>query len=121
MRVLVVDDDEMVRTVCCGMLRLLQHDVVTATSGPDAIEQIAAPDAHFDLILLDESMPQMSGRETLAQLSSLGLQIPVILCTGRMVTPGDLAESAGGRPIAVLSKPFNLQGLQSALSSVPQN
>lgn len=121
MKVLVVDDDEMVRTVCSGLLRLLQHDVVTATSGPDAIEQIMAPDAHFDLILLDESMPRMSGRETLAQLVSLGMRIPVILCTGKMVTPEDFAEPAENRPIAVLSKPFSLQGLQSALSSVPQN
>jgi two-component system, cell cycle sensor histidine kinase and response regulator CckA len=117
-RILVVDDDEMVRSVCCGMLRLLQHEVLTAASGSEAIEQVVAQESRFDLILLDDAMPQMSGRETLAQLFALGSRIPVIICTGRVVTPEEFAESVQNRPIAVLSKPFNLRGLQSALALV---
>jgi len=128
LKVLVVDDDEMVRAVCSGMLRLLKHDVVTAAGGQEAIEQIVEQESRFDVILLDDAMPQMSGRETLAKLLALDVRIPVILCTGKLVTPAEFSESAKGestkgeptrgQPVSVLSKPFNLKSLQSALAAV---
>ncbi len=123
MKVLVVDDDEMVRSVCSGMLRLLEHEVVTAAGGSEAIGKIVEETSQFNVILLDDAMPQMSGRETLAQLFALGIRIPVIFCTGKLVTPEELAETpqgepTPGQPVVVLSKPFNLQGLQSALAAV---
>ena len=93
----------------------MQHEAVAVASGAEAIELVAATESRFDLILLDESMPGMSGRETLAQLLALGCKVPVVICSGKNVTIESFATSTVGQPAAVLAKPFTLRSLQSAL------
>jgi CheY-like chemotaxis protein len=114
-KVLVVDDDQMVLSVCSAMLNVMQHEAVTVASGAEALEHLALNESRFDLILLDESMPGMSGRETLLQLRALGIRIPVVIFSGKNVAVEEFAASADPRPAAVLSKPFTLRSLQSAL------
>lgn len=115
-KILVVDDDELVRTVCVGMLRVLKHDADGVSSGSEAIAVLSAG-SFYDLLIMDESMPDMNGSDTIRTLSSQGIRIPFITCTGRNhVEPGPTDEM-DHPPIAVLSKPFTLQRLQSALAA----
>ena len=117
MKVLIVDDDEMVRTVCSGMLKLLQHDVVAVNGGEAAIRTLQSADTEFDLIMLDELMPGMSGPQTMQQLNGLGFKVPVILCSGQEITVEEFAGSNEVRPSAVLGKPFTIQRLKSAIAA----
>ena len=117
MKVLIVDDDEMVRTVCSGMLKLLQHDVVAVSGGEAALRALQSSDTEFDLILLDELMPGMSGPQTMQQLGYLGIKVPIILCSGREMTVEEFTGSDEIRPNAVLGKPFTIQRLQTAISA----
>ena len=117
MKVLIVDDDEMVRTVCSGMLRILQHDVIAVDSGEIAIRTLQSAEAPFDLIFLDEIMPGMSGPQTMQQLAYLGIRIPVILCSGREMAVEEFTGTDELRPNAVLGKPFTIQRLQEAIAT----
>jgi two-component system OmpR family response regulator len=114
-KVLIVDDDEMVRTVCTGMLKLLQHDVVAVNGGEAAIRTLQSSDTEFDLILLDELMPGMSGPQTMQQMAYLGIRVPIILCSGREMTVEEFIGSDKIRPNAMLTKPFTVQRLQEAV------
>ena len=115
MKVLIVDDDEMVRTVCTGMLKLLQHDVVAVNGGEAAIRTLQSSGTEFDLILLDELMPGMSGPQTMQQMAYLGISVPIVLCSGREMTVEEFIGSDKIRPNAMLTKPFTIQRLQEAL------
>lgn len=115
MKVLIVDDDEMVRTVCSGMLKILQHEVIAVDSGESAIRTLQSTEVPFDLIFLDEIMPGMSGPQTMQQLAYLGIRIPIILCSGREMTVEEFTGAEELRPRAVLGKPFTMQRLQTAI------
>ncbi len=117
MKVLIVDDDEMVRTVCSGMLTLLQHEVVAVSGGEAAIRTLQSSEIPFDLILLDELMPGMSGPQTMQQMAYLGIRIPIILCSGREMTVEEFAGLDELRPSAVLGKPFRIHRLQAAIAA----
>jgi len=118
LKILVVDDDEMVRFVCSGMLTVMNHEVITASDGHEAVRIVQAEDAGVDVIIMDDNMPQLSGMDTLRRLHYLGIHIPVVICTGRNVTAEDFRISADSVPVAILVKPFTLQQLQASLACV---
>lgn len=120
MKVLIVDDDEMVRTVCSGMLKILQHDVIAVESGETAIKTLQSADVPFDLVFLDEIMPGMSGPQVMQQLAYLGIRIPIILCSGREMTVEEFTGAKDLRPRAVLGKPFTIQRLQTTIATAMQ-
>lgn len=66
LRILVVDDEPALNEAHAGLLRLAGHEVWTAGDGQRAAELAATH--RFDLILSDETMPRMSGRELLHHL-----------------------------------------------------
>jgi DNA-binding response OmpR family regulator len=80
------------------------YDVVMATNGDDAIEQIQ--NNHFDLVLLDENMPGISGIETLNKIKVINSTIPVVMITKS--EEENIMETAIGSKIAdYLIKPVN--------------
>ena len=88
------------------LLFLLQkgYDVVTVTNGRDALEQVG--NRHFDLIILDENMPGLSGLETLSRIKEKAPQTPVIMITKS--EEEDIMNQAIGNKIAdYLIKPVN--------------
>ena len=76
-RVLVVDDEEMVRTVLSRLLKLRGHTVTAAASGKEAIDLFRSGD--FDIILTDQGMPEMSGRELAYQIRKYDVGVPILL------------------------------------------
>ncbi|MFC2072690.1 sigma-54-dependent transcriptional regulator [Chloroflexota bacterium] len=67
-RVLVVDDEEIVRSLLQQTLERANYDVVIAASGQEALDKVA--ETEFDAVLLDMKMPGMSGLEVLQQLTA---------------------------------------------------
>jgi CheY-like chemotaxis protein len=78
-RLLVVDDNHILRDVLCRRLQRDGHTVVTAASGREALQLVH--EQPFDLILLDMMMPDLNGYETLAELKADArwCHIPVIV------------------------------------------
>ena len=98
MKVLIVDDDEMVRSVCNGMLTLLQHEVVAVNGGEAAIRTLQSSETEFDLILLDALMPGMSGPQTMQQLNYLGGRIQRL---GRTSSPYRVGQAVHDSEITI--------------------
>mgnify|MGYP001223600005 CR=1 FL=1 len=89
-RILVVDDETQVCHVLDELLGQYEHEVATATSGPEAIAML--PDYQPELILLDILMPDMDGMEVLNHIKDWNPEIPVVILTG--VDDENIAEQA---------------------------
>ncbi len=103
-KLLWVDDEiEMLRPHILFLTKK-DYDVTTASNGPDAIDLCRAED--FDLILLDENMPGLSGLETLSQIKDIRPNVPIVMVTKS--EEEDIMDQAIGSKIAdYLIKPVN--------------
>lgn len=113
--VLIVDDEPSVLEVVSTYLRCDGHSVATAASGREALEKFRRN--HFDLVVLDRVMPEMSGDQTACFLKQLNQDIPVIMLTGF----GALIEVTGSQPKAVdvvLSKPVTIDALRQTIGKL---
>ena len=80
--ILLVDDEVFVLDACSLMLTRMGHDVLTASSGAEALQLLREHRGAIDLVVLDMVMPQMSGGETFDQLRSINPNLKVILSSG---------------------------------------
>ncbi len=116
LRILVVDDEPMVRTVTTKLLRLRGHDVRDADGGPAALAVLAEAGPGrpaFDVVVTDLSMPDMSGRELAAAIRQRHDGLPVLLLTGDTD-----ADVEGADVAAVVKKPFQLDALDAVVREV---
>ena len=108
-RLLVVDDEENVRTriarVCAGS----GFEVVPACDGVEALVWLNAPGAQFELVLLDMTMPNLGGREVLQRLREQGTRVPIVAMSGNFERQ-DLAW-LGESGVAAMTKPFHRDDL----------
>ncbi len=106
MRILVIDDDALVRTSLAAILASLGHDSVAATGAVEGIAQ--AEEGHFDIAIIDMKMPGMDGLEAVKALVRIEPRIPVIGMSGGSLNPdidyAVLATRLGAH--AFLHKPF---------------
>jgi signal transduction histidine kinase len=106
-RVLVADDDELVRAVASEMLSRAGYEVLTAPDGEVALE-IAASTA-VDLIVCDVMMPRVTGLQLLDRLRAQGNQVPVVLISG--YRPDDVGDVPPDGRSATIAKPFGADEL----------
>ncbi len=116
-RILVVDDDP---AICHGLDVLLQrlgYEPTSTTSSRDALACFQmAPDA-FDLVITDQTMPELTGEELTKQLRQIRPDIPIILTTGfSHVMDAAKAESLGIN--AFMMKPFMKDVLHRTIEQV---
>src|SRR5581483_3622512 len=113
-RVLVVDDDDDIRLLLEELLRGAGYGVVTATDGRAALRTFHADPT--DLIVLDLSMPELDGFETLERLRDLS-DVPVILLTARAGEIDKVRGFRGGADDYVV-KPFGRQELLARIEAL---
>jgi len=80
--VMVVDDEPMALVLAKRVLAGADFEVVTAQSGFECLDLFRKRPRHFDLILLDLTMPFMDGEETFTRLRSIRPDVVVLLSTG---------------------------------------
>lgn len=78
-KILVADDDAMVRTTVSKILEMFGHRVFTASGGKEVVDMV---DDSYDVIILDINMPDMDGFATMDALNELNYDIPVLFLTG---------------------------------------
>lgn len=83
--VLVVDDDDATRELVCRQLRAARFAAVEAASGGEALARLR--DKPPALLVLDLVMPEMSGFDLLSQLRQEQIDVPVVVLTGKSLTP----------------------------------
>jgi two-component system, chemotaxis family, chemotaxis protein CheY len=116
-RVLVVDDDESIRSVVTAALREEGYEVLEATNGAAALEIVSR---HRPVvILLDMWMPVMDGWEFVRHYRSLpGPHAPIVVMTAAVDAKRRGAEIAAD---GVLAKPFELEALLNTVASYDRN
>lgn len=115
MRVLVADDEPMVREVIRLFLLECGHSAELTENGKEALEKFR--NDTFDLILTDRAMPEMSGDQLAVAVKAINPNIPVILLTGF----GDAMQAEGEMPIGVdvvVAKPFTMASLHAAFEEI---
>jgi PAS domain S-box-containing protein len=109
-RVLVVDDEPAVRALAARVLERAGYLVVTATNGVEALERYREPGLPIDCVLLDVTMPRLSGEETLRELRRLDQAVRVVLTSG--FNEQDMIARFAGRKLGgFLKKPFKASEL----------
>jgi PAS domain S-box-containing protein len=116
LKVLLVDDDDLILSAVQMILEVMGHRVHLAPSGEEALGLLEAGLAP-DLVILDMNMPGLGGAGTLPRLRALCPKVPVLLSTGRADrTALTLASAHPG--VTLMSKPFGLRELQAHLESI---
>ncbi len=116
LRILVVEDEPLVREVLTVYLDEDKHEIVTANDGREGLEMFKSG-GDFDLVLTDRAMPEMNGDALAKAIKEVRPDQRVILLTGF----GDLMAGSGEQPDGVdlvVGKPFTLSALRSAISDV---
>jgi len=116
--VLIVDDEDSVRAIGEGVLRHHGYDVISASDGVIALEKVAEHGEEIDAIMLDLTMPTLSGKDTFKCLNEVGCEIPVLICSGFLVDLDEFSLETGGRPAGFLQKPYKLERLASEIRRV---
>lgn len=115
LRILVADDEPMIREVIQMYLSEDNHVVESAVNGREALEKFMESD--YDVVLTDRSMPELNGDELAVAVKIHRPNVPVILLTGF----GEVMKAEGERPAgvdAIIAKPFTLEVLRAALAKV---
>jgi PAS domain S-box-containing protein len=114
--ILVVDDEESVRDVARRMLERLGYRVITAVDGDDGLRLFAEFEASIIAVVLDVTMPRLSGTEVLAELRRRGKSVPVVLASG--YSAQSLSDPIDGAlPPIFVQKPFVTGELVSGIDA----
>ena len=118
LKILIVDDQEIIRELISEILRSDGHDITVASTGVEALLHLNK--AQYDLIISDLSMPDMTGSQLASEIRAKGNKIPFILLTGF----GDEMLAQGSTPPGVdlvLSKPVTSASLYQAIKKILPN
>jgi len=116
-RILVVEDEEMVRHMACRALEEFGYEVLEATDGETALARFDAEEVPVDLVLCDIVMPGLSGPALGAALAERAPELPIIFMSGypsqdvarRQLVPADAA---------FIQKPFRPEDLAAKVRTV---
>ncbi len=115
--ILVVDDEEMVRSVTSEILECLGYSVLLAEDGVKAVEVFKKYHDEIACVLLDLTMPKMGGKETFIELQKIKDDVPIILCSG--YSEQDLENQfRDSKPSGFLQKPFEIALLNEKMREI---
>lgn len=109
--VLVIDDEDLVRDVVARMIEDLGYTAVTAADGTEALDVVGR--STVDAVLVDLTMPKMSGADVVTQLRATKPGLPIVLCTGY-----DRDRRGPVDVDAYLPKPFRIEALEETLAKL---
>jgi PAS domain S-box-containing protein len=112
--ILLVDDEEPIVNLGRRSLEKLGYSVVGETCSAKALERIQADPMKFDLVLTDQTMPQLTGIALAQEIWKIRPNLPIIICTGfSELLSSEKATSMGFR--ALLNKPYTLAELAQTI------
>jgi CheY-like chemotaxis protein len=112
-RVLVIDDEAVLRGLLQDMLAACGYDADVAESGAAGLARFQAE--RYQAVITDLLMPEMNGFEVVAALRTINPAVPVIMLTGS--APAQTAGQARASGITLLHKPIALGDLKAAVDA----
>ena len=117
-KILVIDDDELVRSTVAAALEHAKHEVVQASDGQEGVNTFQG--GKFDLVVTDIIMPEKEGIETIIEIRQRDPQVKIIAISGGGRTSNqiflDVAKKFGA--VDVLPKPFTPKQLVTMVQTV---
>ena len=114
--ILVVEDEMVIRTAISEYLRLKGYVVLEAQDGHEALFTLSQHEDEIGVVLLDMTMPILSGEETLQQMQEKGFEIPIIVSSG--FNEVDLSPELRELIVVYLKKPFKVDSLLEVIQSI---
>ena len=115
-RALIVDDDADIRELLRAILSRAGHEVVTAVDGADAVQHLATE--HFDVVVLDVEMPEMSGLDVLQASGGLDRPRPPVVMLSGLTRARDATRGLQAGAGVYLTKPFRREELMAAVNAL---
>ena len=115
--ILLIDDDELSRTVVEQMLEQLGLHVLAVDCGETGIEIVKTRGSELSLVLVDLTMPGLDGSQTATAINLVAPALPIVLMSGYSETEASLNLEAG-TAFAFLQKPFTLASLLELFSKL---
>lgn len=115
--ILVVDDDPIMADICTKLLQSLGYQVIPTMDVNDALDFLQDKSVHLDVLLTDQTMPQMRGSELASRAMQIRPGLPVILCSGYSASMDEKTAKELG--IAkYIQKPVRKRALDKAIRDV---
>ena len=116
-RILFIDDEEDLAAMGNEMLTDLGYQVFSRTEAREALALFRLDPSRFDLVITDQTMPEMTGKELVEEILTIRADTPIILCTGfSQVIDGDKAKAVGVRAFAM--KPLTKREIARTIRDV---
>lgn len=94
-RILLVDDEEALVEMGEEILAELGYEVIGRTNSREALTLFRLDPSRFDLVITDQTMPELTGTQLAKEITAMRSDIPIIVCTGySQLVHADTAESA---------------------------
>ena len=119
-RVLVVDDEQLIREACSAALSDLGLTVILAEDGKDALERAREEGQAISVVITDLDMPILGGRGLIEALRGLLPNTPIIVTSGAVEDEESAFLRQDPRVRAVLQKPFSLAQLAAAVGQATE-
>ena len=116
-KILVVDDEPLIRDLAKRILEKSGYSVLTAGSGKEGIEVYAQHKSDIALVILDLIMPEMGGKQCLEELLTINPQVKAVIASGFAIK-GDTKSFSDSGAKGMVSKPFNMRELLRAVRHV---
>lgn len=116
--ILVIEDDELMRSAVAACLHHCGHTVITARNGREGLEHHAVGTGVFDLVVCDLLLPEVGGVQTMRTLQTRDTHLPILVISGAVnaIAYVKLRDTAPAH--AYLAKPFTLAQLSGAVDQL---
>ncbi|NMB75818.1 MAG: PAS domain S-box protein [Myxococcales bacterium] len=115
LRIVLVEDDPVLREATSAMLSLLNHQVVVCAGPADALEAVCRNGSEAELVLMDVNMPGLSGIEVAGEIHRHSPSVRVLLVSGRPLSLEDAARLPAN-VCGFLAKPYSLADLEKEIA-----
>jgi CheY-like chemotaxis protein len=113
LRILYIEDDELVRDLVCEILSSAGRAIVAVATGEEALTALA--ESPFDIVITDVSLPTISGLDVARHLRQLCPSMPVILASGYEL---DLSDAQLGPMVRAITKPFDSPQMNALIAEL---
>jgi len=112
--ILVIDDEDVIRSLFKATLEEQEHEVVTASTGAAGLQCVKERD--FNLVFLDLKLPDMDGAEVFREIKKVRPTLPVTIISGY---PGSemMERALKEGPLGVMNKPFSSSDINAAVNN----
>ncbi len=116
--ILVIDDEPPVRLIAESILKRKGYRLISSSGGRKGVEICSDLSISIDLVLLDYTMPEISGRDAFKAIRAVRPDLPVVFCSGYPLDMDAIENEVGARPEGFIQKPYHREELAASVRNV---